>query len=448
MTIRFLVCFLLGWQLMTPASPAMAQNSQIARQLMTVTRHLDHPEARPNPKYFDGTRIILPPYRFRVAVKWFLALNSRLKRAIVAFGKLSPSTRGTPSGRALHKRLYKRQQYGKAVYAALDKAEAAHKAWAKSPSARSMSASGRPLSTSRAACVHFNKVALKSAPSDGYGGRIMRQFMKGEGSLSLESMKKHRAILDRVAAECAKPIAKDLPPKGKCNRNYRAPQYDPRTWCEAAAKTDEIMAGFARNYAAWRVQQATVGLRVERIKKEAWLPITRPVRYADLTSASKRNIAAARKSIEPVLKFAGLPVDPLLDAKAMSKISAHFAPFKAAIDKSAVGLKTPRGRSHYSSKKAARQVRKRLGKGARVIKHVLGKGWTIKYKTMQNVRTGALRKFPKYRAASGYVLTRVAGDELCQLRQFTVYEYTKKASRRFRRAKDVTLGYVRFQKCR
>ena len=451
--MRFHPKFLLVTALVSASLIATPNASALSSyQKKSVTKHLDSRAAQPNPKFFDGKKIVVGFDQFQRALTWYRELRGAYDKALRALKMLSSKQRKHPEARQLIGRLGALEKYINAVSPAMARYNDAYNAWVKRQNkarAKQAAALAEAKTKHTAACRHFLTGPLKSAQGNADGARIMTMHLKQEGYLlNAKQMKEHRAILQAVAAECAKPIAQDLPPEHGCDRYSKRRQRDPRTWCEIAKNMDGIMKGFARGlvkHQIWFRRNRSVQID-DPGKSEGWLSVSDPISYVGLTTLTDAELNVLKENVGPVFKAAGLSLDNLLDEKTKAEVLAFKSKLKASIDTHAPQHKTPKGKSHYSSKMAVKQVKARRGKGTKVVKHFLSKGWKVKDKLMKNVRTGALKTFPDYRYASGYVMTK--DGPWCQLRQYTVYEYTKGASRSFRKAKEVELGYVRIQGCK
>ena len=374
--------------------------------------------ARKNLRLFDGKRI-LPGASINSVGIYKRTLFSNLNRATRYWNRLSPADRGTPEASKVGSRLFDLLAYAKALDRALKNARKA--------------AAGADKT-----CRDFEKEAMGAVDRQAMLGLVWLLQDPGKvtyGNVNL--VKKAVAAAKKIKSFCARPKYRNVGKTGCDWMKVRNRDRDPSAWCEAAAKYKSLVKRGVLNFVKQqgRISGGRDPKPRELKRQNGWLPWEGKVTYKShlyFTEEAKKRLLA---KLGPM--FAAAEMTNVNNPSIWKRQTEKKAALRAKVDELAPtwGRYPTRG-CNYGCRMAKRII-KRWHRKARITKVGLrDKTW--------HIRKSAIG-IPVERTRQGVIIFRIPGEKWCQARSFVLTE-PYRGHGRYRRARSVRIGYVRFQK--
>ena len=395
-------------------SPAMANEALIA----DLGKVLEHTDFNEDPAIFDGTQFLVGEDE---ALEYYNKRVSRYNQVIGIWNRLRPSERSEPEVVELHKRM----GTIRASNEAMEKIFAAKEASRREAKKR---AEGQ--------CSPFREQVInKDKDRKGVFARLIGMVEGGYKSDDLErpdQIAAHRAALEVIDAECAKPEFAVFTEANLCRYNVQ-PVDDPFRLCQVAGHQDEVLGAYIANFGT-RAASVALGLKADNVRRAGnhWVNIEKS--YVDMTELTPAHKKAVLDVLGPLYEAAGIASpDP---TSLWEWMAAEQAKNKAFIDETAPTVHgiNKGAAQHYSIKLAEPQILSFWPK-AKVLKRSFPAEWELEREGIVVVA----------RRASGYMLLKIPGEPWCRGAHFWVTE--KATGKRFAPAKKAFLGSTRFQAC-
>ena len=415
-----------------------------------ITRKLHSRAANMDRKIFNGKTFVVG-VPFKTASKYYQGFVNAVNGAASVW-KSAPSNQKTgPVAGGLMKEINTKMRWAKAMAKVFPALQSAWKQ--KQIAAGKMEAAQKRLAADANAkheklCKRWYKATDKGSDAKKRIHRAIHQLKSGNQELSqARFVHAHREALEGVDKVCKEPVYKgstlftnDCP----WARGSRMTLSKPKYWCEASHKREELLRGMVMNQLKREAKQARefrtgrfMGASAARVKKQdGWIELESWHTYANVTSWTDTELDRVLKHIKPLVASVGIQDATTLPFwKAFEKRKADL---KSEIDRLAPTWKSDKKKgADYSVNLAKKQLKKVFKKAKKAKAFLRRKEWKI-YKTSLGI--------PKYRTRKGLLQYQMPGEPWCQLRSYTLTE-DYKGGRRYQKAKDVSFGYTRWQKC-
>ncbi|MEO8702154.1 MAG: hypothetical protein ABI867_19075 [Kofleriaceae bacterium] len=244
---------------------------------------------------------------------------------------------------------------------------------------------------------------------------------------------RHKAALVTLDGLCKKPAYTDVGKACELASNVRPVDVD---YCSLPARSSELMKLAVKNEVEHHIKHSgpTTAARFE--SDHGWVQIDGFISWKDyFTGKQVRELL--KKRIAPMLvqaEMAATDADVLFD-----KLAASYAALEAKAKELGPTWDLPGDACAGAGCAQAKTFVSQWYSGAPIRRFTQTRpGWKI----LTN-EAG----IPTYRERYGYALVQVKGDPLCQLRMWTLSEQYAGGGR-YTAARDVSLGFVRWQTCK
>ena len=211
---------------------------------------------------------------------------------------------------------------------------------------------------------------------------------------------------------------------------------DPVVWCSMAEKGPSLMVKEFELFMKRDDEARTQRTSPEELeRKEGWFADDRAVQWKTfffVTQEDKKKAMSEYGEILSALGSGSVVADPFASRE------KSLTELRKTVERLAPKWKLPpKGKGHYGTGIATKTV-KRWYKGAKVLQTAGTTGdWSISKNALG---------VPLYRSRFGWILFKVKGSPLCQLRTFALGE-DYAGGGRYKKAKHVTFAKLRWQKC-
>ena len=409
-------------------------------QKQLLTQYLDSEAMRHDLSIFDGNRIVAG-VPFPTFEQYYQGYMKDLKQAASTWERQIPySSKGTPDGQALQRRLNEAIIWGNAMSAQY--APAKHQYQQQQEAAQAAQREDAAAATSKKEihkqqCVAFQQEAMKPLARDPMT-RLINQMLHQNSALgSVEAIDQHRQVAGDVLAACQS-LDYSVLASEPCFYVLGRSDQDPVNWCDAATQADELIQAAVLNHAQRTIASvgtSTIQSPSEFHQQDGWLTFEGPVTFNDNLYFSAEGREAVMDNVRQVLQAAG--IDDVEDAL-WGEQKARLTALRLEVEKTAGTWKSPPNEAeNYSTELAAKQIEGWHGDAEVVDAYLNRKSWKI-HKNALGI--------PDRRTLPGVVVFKLSQDPYCQLRSYTLTEQYS-GDGNFQKANGVRIGYVRFQDC-
>ncbi|MDH3714315.1 MAG: hypothetical protein OET44_10760 [Gammaproteobacteria bacterium] len=409
-------------------------------QKQIITKHLDSESMRQDKAIFDGQDFVAG-VPFQTVDRYYNGYLRSLKNAIGAWnGQISSSARSTADGQELARRLAEASAWAEAMNTPFDAAREANAQQQQTQKAAREQAeltANAQQTLHKQQCVAFQNQAMTPQNRDPVN-RLINQLQHGNSQItSAEGVQKHRGAAQEVLNVCKSVDYATLTAR-PCWFVVNRPAHDPRFWCNAAARADQLIKAAALNSARQSIAvtgAATIQSPAQLRENDGWLTFEGPVTFKEKLFFSAHGREAVMANVSSLLNAAGIEN---AESELWKEQRGRLDALRHEVESTAGSWKTPADKAdNYSTALARGQVAE-MHPQADVRTAFLSRA---SYKIHKNALGVPLR-----RTMPGYVLFRLPEDPFCQLRSYTLTEQYSGGGL-YQQAAGVRFGYVRFQAC-
>ncbi len=409
-------------------------------QKQSVTHYLDGKNMRQDTTIFDGKNFVKGA-AYQKVKQYYNGFIRDLNNANNKWNSnISPSAKGSADGKALLERLNDASEWARAMeaqYPAYEKGQLALIQANKDSKAKAKKAAQADKAEHQKVCRSFMKQAMLPLNRDPIT-RLIQQLKHNNQKIGTpEQVETHAKVAAQVDSVCKGIDYAKLTSK-PCYYVINGPHNDPVNWCEAAAKSGELIKAAALNSAKQTISivgTASIQSPKEFMDRDGWLTFEGKVTYKDklfFSSHGRENVMGSVKSL-----LASVGVENA-EETLWGEQKGRLDTLRKEVEKTAGTWKSPEEKAgNYSTKLARNQIQK-MHPDAKIHKAYLSRA---SYKIHKNALGVPLRK-----TMPGYILFKLPDDPFCQLRSYTLTEQYEGGGK-YQKASGVRIGYVRFQKC-
>lgn len=422
------------------SQPEAAGGGMTDYQKELLTRYLDSQAMRRDLSIFDGKNLVAG-VPFPSFEQYYQGYMKDLKQAASTWERQIPySSKGTPDGQALQKRLNEAIAWGNAMSAQYASAKSQYQQQQQAAQAaqqQDADAAESQKEFHKQQCLAFQQEAMRPLARDPMTRLINQRLHQNSALGSVEEIDRHRQVAGDVLAVCQS-VDHSVLASEPCFYVLGRPYEDPVNWCDAAARADELIQAASLNHARRTIASvgsSTIQSPSEFHERDGWLTFEGPVTFNNDLFFSARGREAVMESVHEVLQAAG--IDDAEDAL-WGEQKERLAALRSEVEKTAGSWKSPpKEADNYSTELAAQQIKDWHGDAEVLDAYLNRESWKI-HKNALGI--------PDRRTLPGVVIFKLAQDPYCQLRSYTLTEQYF-GDGNFQQANGVRIGYVRFQDC-